>query len=141
MKFKHEALAAWQEEKDWTDTKCARFLDISTPKLWQQYKTGVVIPSVKIINKIAKNMGISAFDLIEPRPAVTSNSKIIKFRNIALIMWQKERGYSMETCAKMAGISCTSWQQYATGNGSPEGLDRYDLIASKTGIDLLDLFE
>lgn len=141
MKFKHEALAAWQEEKDWTDSRCARFLDISSSKTWQQYKTGVVIPSVKIINKIAKKMGISAFDLIEPRPAVTSGSKIIKFRSVALIKWQKKRGYTMETCAKTVGFSCTSWYLYVTGNGSPEGLDRYDLIASKTGISLTDLFE
>lgn len=141
MRFKNEALTAWQEEKDWTDTRCARFLDISSPKIWQQYKTGAVVPSVKIINKIAKKIGISAFDLIEPRPAVTSGSKIIKFRSVALIMWQKEQGSTMKTCAKTVGISCTSWQQYTSGNGSPEGLDRYDLIASKTGISLTDLFE
>lgn len=141
MRFKNEKLAEWQEAKGWSNARCAKFVGIAGPQTWALYKTGAIIPPVRIINKIAVNMGISAFDLIAPSLAPGSDSKIIKFRHTALDMWREEHNCSQQACAQLVGISAAAWSYYASGIRTPESLDIFDLISTKLGLDVADLFE
>ena len=105
MKFKHIMLTMWQIDNNYSNNKCAKLLGISC-KLWSGYKSGNIAPTVYTINKLAERMGICAFDLITPRPAVACNVKKLKLKNSVLVKWQKVKGWSKKDCAEYVGIVC-----------------------------------
>lgn len=140
MKFKHIMLTMWQIDNNYSNNKCAKLLGISC-KLWSGYKSGNIAPTVYTINKLVERMGICAFDLITPRPAVACNVKKLKLKNSVLVKWQKVKGWSKKDCAEYVGISYSSWWSYSKGGKTPETLKTFDLLSAKMEIDVADLFE
>lgn len=140
MKFNHRMLAMWQINNNFSNNKCAKLLGISY-KLLSEYKSGNIAPTVYTINKLAERMGICAFDLITPRPAVACDVKKLKLKSSVLVKWQKAKGWSKKNCAEYVGISYSSWWLYGKGGKTPDTLETFDLLSAKMEIDVADLFE
>ena len=137
MKFKHEVLQIWQQKQDWSSSKCALYLGISI-RSWEKYAHGVAAPPLRIINRIARMLGISAFGLLTPCTAITSG-KILKFRNTLLIQWQAEKGLTCKECAHHIGISTSAWNMYCNGQRVPGTLEAINKLGERMEINPLDL--
>lgn len=140
MKFNHRMLAMWQMNHNFSNNKCAELLGFSY-KLWSDYKSGNIAPTVNTINKLAERMEICPFDLITPRPAVACDVKKLKLKGSVLVKWEKAKGWSKMACARHVGISYSSWWLYGKGGKTPDRLETFDMLSAKMEIDVADLFE
>lgn len=58
-----EQLVAYRKAKDWTQAELARAVGISIPQL-QRYEAGTSQPTLDVIKKLAKTLGVTADALI-----------------------------------------------------------------------------